>query len=760
MLGFTKGEKPKSKNASGGKVVGPGTGVSDDVKTTVPEGSYIMPADSTAQIGEQNLAGMGKDVPVNLSNGEYQLPPDQVHAVGVQALEQMKNATHTPAAMQGAGFKPGMGADGKPELFFADGGPVFSNVDPDELGRNNTPDRTVKPQAPRMYVDGAGNATKDLPSQSRAVVPAGQRIDYSNSRQLVPGAKPNTLPATVPQAAPQGRPDFYTNRAGQTAAGFMPSSSRAVVPIPPGPAPAPLALPAPQPAAPASQPYTPDYRARAQVMQNIARDTAAWNAERAAQDARFSGPQPAGQPAGQPSGFRSRLPQKLGVGGGAGALLTAVPEAIDVARVAQSENTTKADVATQAAEGLGRWGAATAGASLGAQGGAALGAFGGPFAPVTVPVGGVIGGLLGGATGYFGADKAIEYGREITGVSTESPIDRVNAEPPRMPYPAPVEPGATVAQQAPAATETQASSQPAAAPASPAASGELANNVIREGNSFSASGPIRPGFTVNGQPTGPINTIPSLRSPQNEAAVQALMARTPEFGQGVGARQQRAEGFRPRVTVVGNSDNDRASEKLRREIYRAATTKQPGARGLTANQLRTLAGLQESSERNATDLAREQMQQAGADGRAAITEAGANQRFAQSNALDQQRTAAEVESKGFANRSAQRIEKLYEQYEKAAPEDRAAIAEQLRVLTGKDKPDQYGTVNLGTEVDPVTGMVTNRGDAVFNRANGQIIGQSTALPPIEQNPQALAIKNNQNLSRDERAKQLRALGYQ
>ncbi|MDX9716284.1 MAG: hypothetical protein RBT67_02820 [Thauera sp.] len=65
---------------------------------------------------------MGKPVPVNLSNGEYQMPPEQVHAVGAQVLDQMKDATHAPAAAQG--FKPQEG-----ELFFADGGVVESTDD-------------------------------------------------------------------------------------------------------------------------------------------------------------------------------------------------------------------------------------------------------------------------------------------------------------------------------------------------------------------------------------------------------------------------------------------------------------------------------------------------------------------------------------------------------------------------------------------------------------------------------------------------------
>ena len=114
MHGF---KKPK-RYAGGGMVRGPGTGVSDSVPAVVPEGTYIMPADSTQTIGAQNLATMGargfapakNDVPVRLSNGEYKLPPEQVHAVGVQALDRMKDATHTPAHEQA--------------LFFRDGGAV------------------------------------------------------------------------------------------------------------------------------------------------------------------------------------------------------------------------------------------------------------------------------------------------------------------------------------------------------------------------------------------------------------------------------------------------------------------------------------------------------------------------------------------------------------------------------------------------------------------------------------------------------------
>lgn len=123
MYGFQTGEKPKTKGAQkGGKIRGPGTGTSDDVKAIVPEGSYIMPADSTEAIGPEALASMGKPVPVNLSNGEYQMPPEQVHAIGAQVLDQMKDATHEPVGPRGFNVQEG-------ELYFADGGKVESTDD-------------------------------------------------------------------------------------------------------------------------------------------------------------------------------------------------------------------------------------------------------------------------------------------------------------------------------------------------------------------------------------------------------------------------------------------------------------------------------------------------------------------------------------------------------------------------------------------------------------------------------------------------------
>ena len=132
----------------GGPVRGPGTGTSDDVPDNVPEGTYIMPADSTRAIGEKTLGGLGmRGIDVNLSNGEFKLPPKQVHAIGVQALNQMKDATHTPSSTEAA---KGM----KPELFF-EGGGVASEEERQKRLQNQT----------AMYVQGAQAAAAAAPAE-------------------------------------------------------------------------------------------------------------------------------------------------------------------------------------------------------------------------------------------------------------------------------------------------------------------------------------------------------------------------------------------------------------------------------------------------------------------------------------------------------------------------------------------------------------------------------------------------------------------
>lgn len=230
------------KKADGGPVEGPGTGTSDSIKKQVPTGSFIMPADSTAKLGfnpemakqyKESLAakaadlprlgipGYGKNVPVNLSNGEYELPPEQVHAVGVETLNQVKDATHSPAAprlgldieafkrfkqekenLPRLGFNPEMARQYKAQQgkqqFFADGGLVD---DPDKLPRLGAP----RPKT--GIVDGLAGGAKAL--AGAALVPQAAIADglRAGAARLAGGD-----PATLEGGAGKYR-DMATNYA-------------------------------------------------------------------------------------------------------------------------------------------------------------------------------------------------------------------------------------------------------------------------------------------------------------------------------------------------------------------------------------------------------------------------------------------------------------------------------------------------------------------------------------------------------------------
>lgn len=676
--------------ADGGMVRGPGTGTSDDIETEVPEGSYIMPADSTRQVGEQNLAalGFGQNVPVNLSNGEYQMPPEQVHAVGVQALDQIKNATHTPA---------GQGAP-KPEHFFAEGGVV---------------------------------PFEDEPRRR-----AGSLVPYKAQLPTPAGAPASTQAAG---ASTDPRNIQYVNSRGESARGFMPSSSREVVPAGPVTQARGATLPPPAPSAGVASQVEPDYKARAETMARAKADTAAFTAERAAQDARFDeAKRGASQPAAKPAQSRGFMPKKLGAMGGGATAMAALPEAVGVYDVATDENSTGMDVATQVAEGTGRTAAMGVGAAGGAKVGAMLGAMTGPAAPVAVPVLTAAGGLVGAGLGYWGADKAIKTGREMAGVDPSSPLERVEAR-------------SASGQIAKADTSAQPPAQGGGATASTGGDKQTepeqpaANNVTREGNSYSGAN-IGPGFTINGQQPGggfvvvPGNAMPASTpvQPSMAAGFQTASASGSDFA-------WRNDLLDPRRTAIRNHTVGAKTEK-----QRAARENEALAAILGEDKLRTDA--RSSDARNAADLMREGMQQEGANTRAAST-----------NAIAGERLALDREAQGFTTRASQRAEKLYEQYEAAkTTEERSAIAEQIRVLNGKDQPARYAVAAGGQVVDPVSNQLVTQPAVVYNQQTGEIVqrGDRSKLPPIAENPQALAIKQDTSLSREERAAKLKALGYQ
>lgn len=200
----------KQQPKQGGKIKGSGTGTSDDVQKTVPEGTYIMPADSAAQIGERNLEqlGQGKPLDINVSNGEFQMTPEQVHAVGVQTLNQMKDRTHEPVdqpqVQGGFGLK-------KPQLFFANGGVVE-----DEWKRN------LKTQSQPQSNLGSGQPRNGFNQTSTATaLTDNKNIQFPTAQPKVNAPAIAPTQASAQQVQPKEQPQSSGWGIGKTAKTFL-----------------------------------------------------------------------------------------------------------------------------------------------------------------------------------------------------------------------------------------------------------------------------------------------------------------------------------------------------------------------------------------------------------------------------------------------------------------------------------------------------------------------------------------------------------
>lgn len=202
-----------------------------------------------------------------------------------------------------------------------------------------------------------------------------------------------------------------------------------------------------------------------------------------------------------------------------------------------------------------------------------------------------------------------------------------------------------------------------------------------------------------------------------------------------------------------------SQEAERKAVIRAASTPIAGARGLTANQVRTLSDLQQGEDNrsndiyktdanNAAALQREAMGQAGQNYRTELGEQGTNnrfnsnlgfeaQKFNATNDLDNREFNLTATEKGFGIRNSARVEKLYEQYDKAeTDEQRQSIQEKINRYAGNkaESSNPYITVKRGEILDEKGNTIQPAGEVLFNRTTGQTIDplaqmqQSTNLP--------------------------------
>ncbi len=719
MRGFQpaaqRAAQQKKGYADGGMVRGPGSGTSDEVPEEVAEGSYIMPADSTREVGEEALERMGArgfpiggaSVPVNLSNGEFKMPPEQVHAIGVQALDQIKTATHQPTAR---GFAPAARAlaarhqEPEPRQFFADGGLVEDERRP--LG------------APAP-ASAAGLSTPPAAPTARGFAPG--------AAALAPAPAPAPAPVSIGNVPRGFRPG---------AEGFGTSAAD------PAPSPAPAA------GAPSARGFSPGAAAAAPAplaSSTGPRGFAPGAAAFAARTAGTAAPAPAAAP--QTRGFP---------------LPTAAPAPVPATEVEGWR--TKAVMDGAAEDAKQAWDRGNVAGAAGAVARGALTAIPtavGEFAYNTAAP------LLGVARGF---------GEGLMGMANEP------AAPAAAPAATPM--GAGRGRVNPPAANPAAPAPASPLPPAPAAS-EVMPGVFRVGSSFGDSAAAAQAGAV---PRG-------LPSAQNLAAANALAAQQSEPPAGgyitrgfvPGMRPPPAEssarGFAPAFSgVIGPPGNgnmwSRTPDQQRQDAATQATSIHRPTAALGAAALHGLDAQALEQTRGANGLAQEAMRQSGALDREGLQQGGANAREALRAGVDLQRVGVEgqrvglegrkvnsqVEAQGYANRALAQQEQLRSVLADPNASVPAKVQAQkaLRAMAGvKDSAkDRFLTVGGGQSVTK-DGQTIKDPAQVYDTETGQWLqapGQGGA-GPIDQNAQALSIRDDPKMTREQKVEALRKLGY-
>lgn len=259
----------------------------------------------------------------------------------------------------------------------------------------------------------------------------------------------------------------------------------------------------------------------------------------------------------------------------------------------------------------------------------------------------------------------------------------------------------------------------------------------------------------------------SVQQPEVVAPAQADTSRT-------------AAGFVPGVAsttipqvaapVVRNSTNDWAARKAldnmataassitnRPEWQSGSTTIAGSARGFTGTvdpQGKVAAykaavandqalqqaqpGLDQTAMRENGGLQREAVQQQGGLQREQVQQAGANTRASASNAIDQRRVGLEEQVRGFDIREGQRKEQLFARYDAAkTPEEKAAVAQQIRDLSGKQTESPW-KVQVTPTTKNADGSTTDGSIYRYNTQTGAVervdagVTAPLPLPPKDQ----------------------------
>jgi len=727
-MGATQRREKALGLKNGGIVHGPGTGTSDDIPDEMREGSYVLPADTTAKtVGPQTNAmlnqmqagaggaprglPMGKKVPVQLSNGETKLTPEDVHAIGAQALDALKGATHTPVARGMPANIPG-GQQDDTRMFFAEGGAV---TEEERLRRAQLAQIPVGGQvAPaadgRDTTEFSRNANNALNAMGGMGAVASVPLRAAEAARGLPGAY-QTLAAPV-RAAAAPAADFIAG-AGPNATAFantIPRLTNSATPVLPA---ANVAL---------------QQGAQANVAAAGLRAAGGAGAGATALDANGNPTAAAAPPVVQPG----------------------APSVLDTDPQARADRAAIAGAGQSVMDAAGNAGRAVADIA-------------------SLPIRGVAGAI----------DSTVVRGLRAAGVNAPyiSPglvpqgVDPSSMTPftdqARMQQPAAASPAAT-SPTAPSPQVAPADTQPVSAPMAvksavppgpvgldgvrpgdlPVVDQQVAPGVYRQGNSYGDS----PAAAAAGAaPRG-------LPSAQNNAAAQALADRSQAESAGRVAAAPAARGI-PGVqagTVPNTGNNWQARNDMRNLEVTAASITNNGGRfdptkgnnaaqaALKNAQAADLAarGAQPVLDRAAMDananLQREQLQQQGGIDRENIQQGGANTRAARGLAVDRarlnveaSRAASENAARDVSTTGAQQLQQLRNVLldPEATPEQRKQAESSLRAIGGKaEAANRFTVVPGGQEVSP-QGVAFTRPSMVLNNQTGEIVGQNAPAAP-------------------------------
>lgn len=362
----------------------------------------------------------------------------------------------------------------------------------------------------------------------------------------------------------------------------------------------------------------------------------------------------------------------------------------------------------QASGATGTWDASV-------QTGGATGAFDAPAAPVAAPAQSNYARQMGEVGGFFsgGAMNAVKTLVSAPGYGFNKTAAPAGALPtPAASQAMPAIPGSPAAIAQSATSPASAVMAPQAASAPAPVGMPSPGQVTRVGNSYS-------GTNVSGD----INLAGSrggMISAQDNQAAENLARR---YGQ--------TRGFGPEGAIhgggqVSSMDTSAGFAADRKQLAENATARDASNANMQAQAdyaaNKVIEGRALSGNRGALQIlnnnARNKTEQRGQDIQAGATRT--NYQLAQDKLkLDSAKDGRDATAAGFTSRSAGRIEALQTAYESAKPEDKAGIAEQLRVMTGKDKPAQWKALALQGATDSM-GNKTEGVLAAINEQTGDV----------------------------------------